>query len=259
MRDALNATGRPIFYSICNWGLENVWEWGTEVGNSWRTTGDIWDKFDFDGVLCPCKDTVCPDGQSGAECSVLNILEKQKNITEYSGIGGWNDPDMLEIGNGGMTYSQYQTHFSFWAALKSPLIMGHDIRSMTAQTYEILANEEVIAINQDPLGKSIKYLYTDPSNGVQIWAGPLANGDSIVLAFNPASRWLTVPIRGFELDLVRTVYKTGFVKESSSKRERVVCARDLWGRRDVGCGIERLVVPDLEPNGVALLRLRLIE
>lgn len=131
MRDALNATGRPIFFSMCQWGEDTPWVWSKPVGNSWRTTGDISDKYS----------------------SFINILDEQISLSRYASPGGWNDPDMLEVGNGLMTYDEYQSHFALWAALKAPLLIGCGLSGITQQTLTILGNEEVIAVNQDPLGK----------------------------------------------------------------------------------------------------------
>ena len=131
MTEALNKTGRPIFYSICQWGEEEIATWGKKYGNSWRTTGDISDNWN----------------------SMLRIIDLNDKWYNYSGPGGWNDPDMLEVGNGGMTWTEYKTHFSLWAISKAPLIIGCDITKMDNQTKEILSNTEVIAINQDKLGK----------------------------------------------------------------------------------------------------------
>ena len=145
MRDALNRTGRPIFYSLCQWGEEDVATWGKEVGNSWRTTGDINDNWN----------------------SMLNIIDINDKSYQYAGPGGWNDPDMLEVGNEGMTITEYKTHFSLWAISKAPLLIGCDITKMKEEIKDILTNPEVIAVNQDALGeqgrkiKSIRIPYPD--------------------------------------------------------------------------------------------------
>ena len=131
MRDALNKTGRNIFYSLCNWGLDDVVKWGKDVGNSWRTTEDIKDNWK----------------------SMIRIIDINNKWYEYAGPGGWNDPDMLEVGNGGMTTEEYKVHFGLWSLCKAPLIIGCDITNMTQETLDILTNPEVIAINQDKLGK----------------------------------------------------------------------------------------------------------
>ena len=130
MRDALNQTSRPIFYSICNWGQENPWTWGPATGNSWRTTGDIKDNWNS---------------------MVANFYANSQRASAAA-PGGWNDPDMLEVGNGGMTNTEYTTHFSLWAMVKAPLIIGCDLGSASQATLNILGNSDVIALNQDRLG-----------------------------------------------------------------------------------------------------------
>lgn len=131
MRDSLNKTARHIFYSVCQWGNEDVATWGKNVGNSWRTTGDIKDTWN----------------------SMISIIDENDQWYKYAGPGGWNDPDMLEVGNGGMTLTEYKTHFSLWAISKAPLIIGCDITTMSNDIKKILTNSEVIAINQDSLGE----------------------------------------------------------------------------------------------------------
>ena len=131
MRDALLNQSRPIFYSICQWGEEDIPTWGKDVGNSWRTTQDIVDTWK----------------------SMTNIIDQNNKWYEYAGPGGWNDPDMLEVGNGGMTTTEYKTHFSLWAISKAPLLIGCDVTNMSNDTWNILTNKEVIAINQDKLGE----------------------------------------------------------------------------------------------------------
>ncbi|CAF3165202.1 unnamed protein product, partial [Rotaria sp. Silwood2] len=130
MRDALNASGRPIFYSMCEWGVDTPALWAANVGNSWRTTGDIGDNWN----------------------SMLNNIDINNEFADKAGPGGWNDPDMLEVGNGGMTDTEYVTHFSLWAISKAPLLIGCDVNKMSNATLSTLTNREVIAINQDPLG-----------------------------------------------------------------------------------------------------------
>jgi alpha-galactosidase len=131
MRDALNASGRPILFSMCEWGVDNPSTWAAAVGNSWRTTGDISDNWE----------------------AMITKVDENAPLYAQAGPGAWNDPDMLEVGNGGMTNDEYITHFSLWAIMKAPLIVGCSIRNMTTETMNILLNKEVIAINQDPLGK----------------------------------------------------------------------------------------------------------
>ncbi|MGW3034103.1 NPCBM/NEW2 domain-containing protein [Streptomyces sp. NPDC001178] len=131
MRDALEATGRPIVYSICEWGQNKPWEWAADVGHLWRTTGDISDNWG----------------------SMLSILKQNLLLAPYAGPGHWNDPDMLEVGNGGMTDTEYRSHFSMWSIMAAPLLIGSDLRRASRATFDILDNKEVVAVDQDPLGK----------------------------------------------------------------------------------------------------------
>jgi alpha-galactosidase len=132
MRDALRSAGRPIVYSLCQYGEDAVWEWGPDVGgNLWRTTGDITDKY----------------------ARMAEIGFSQAGLGRFAGPGHWNDPDMLEVGNGGMTADEYRTHMSLWAILAAPLLAGNDLTTMTPETVAILTNREVIAIDQDLAGK----------------------------------------------------------------------------------------------------------
>ena len=168
MRDALAATGRPILYSLCNWGQESVWTWGMSVGNSWRTTGDIQANF----------------------ASVVGILDSQVGLEAYSGPGGWNDPDMLEVGNGSLSATEARAHFSLWALLNAPLIAGNDIRSMSADTRMILTNTEVIAVDQDWGGKQ-GHKISDTGN-LEVWRKPMSNGSVAVVLLNRGSGTATV-------------------------------------------------------------------
>jgi alpha-galactosidase len=133
MRDALNATGRPILYSLCEWGVDNPATWAPAVGNSWRTTGDISDSW----------------------LAMTNRADLNDAWWAYAAPGGWNDPDMLEIGNGGMTTNEYEVHFTLWCLAKAPLLIGCDISRMSSDTFRILTNSEAIAVNQDPLGVQV--------------------------------------------------------------------------------------------------------
>jgi hypothetical protein len=160
MRDALKATGRPIVYSLCEWGVQSPWQWGASVGHLWRTTGDISDNFG----------------------SMLGIVEQNAPLDAYAGPGHWNDPDMLEIGNGGMTDVEYRSHFSLWAIMAAPLLIGSDLRDASPATLEILSNREVIAVDQDPLGRQGHVLTSE--GGHWVFAKPMQNGDVAVALFN---------------------------------------------------------------------------
>ncbi|HSF99750.1 MAG TPA: alpha-galactosidase, partial [Vicinamibacterales bacterium] len=165
MRDALDASGRLITLSICEWGSNQPWLWARDIGHLWRTTGDIKDCW------------VCERGLSWT-----SILDRQVGLESYAGPGGWNDPDMLEVGNGGMTLVEYRAHFSMWAILAAPLMAGNDLRSMTPETRDILTNREVIAVDQDPLGRQGRKVRDD--GDVEVWARELADGSRAVALLN---------------------------------------------------------------------------
>jgi len=157
MAKALQATGRPIFYSMCEWGVEKPAQWARSIGgNSWRTTGDINDSWNS---------------------MILNVIYNDADA-ELAGPGGWNDPDMLEVGNGGMNDDEYRVHFSLWCLVKSPLLIGCDLSAATQTTLSILGNYEAIAVNQDPLGKQGKLVLLNGQH--QIWLGELSDGWAVV-------------------------------------------------------------------------------
>jgi alpha-galactosidase len=160
LRDALAQSGRPIVFSICNWGVKTPWRWGPTTGNLWRTTGDISDSYDSMSLI--------GFGQNGLE--------------KFAGPGHWNDPDMLEIGNGHMKPDEYRTHMALWALLAAPLLAGNDLRNMSAETRELLTNSEVIAVDQDPQGiQGHRFWQEGP---LEIWGRPLAGGSQAVGLFN---------------------------------------------------------------------------
>jgi alpha-galactosidase len=160
MRDALAATGRPILYSICEWGQNQPWTWAAPVGNSWRTTGDINDSY----------------------AKMLSIYKANIKLGKYAGPGHWNDPDMLEVGNGGMSDTEYRTHFTLWAMMSAPLLVGSDIRKASAATLTILRNSDVIALDQD--AKGVQGNEISSANGLHVIRKPLADGDTAVALFN---------------------------------------------------------------------------
>lgn len=167
MRDALFDAGRPVILSICEWGTTKPWEWGAQVGHMWRTTRDITDKFDCNTLF---------------HMGILQIIEKQINIRKYSGPGGWNDLDMLEVGNPGLTVNQSRSHFSMWCMLASPLMAGNDIRNMSDEIKNIITNTEAIAIDQDSLG--IPAMRWENDGGIEKWIKPLTNGNYCICILN---------------------------------------------------------------------------
>lgn len=168
MRDALRKTGRPIVYSLCQYGNDAVWRWGTDVGgNLWRTTGDIRDRY----------------------ASMAEIGFSQAGLARFAGPGHWNDPDMLEVGNGGMNADEYRSHMSLWAMLAAPLLAGNDLSTMTPETVAMLTNRDVIAIDQDRLGQEGDRVYAE--GPIEVWARSLADGSKAVGIFNRHPRPMT--------------------------------------------------------------------
>jgi alpha-galactosidase len=171
MRNALVDSGRPIVFSLCEWGSTKPWLWAGPIGNLWRATPDIQDCWD-------CK-------RSWGGGGVALIMDLMSGIESYSGPGHWNDPDMLEVGNGGMTKEEYRTHFSMWAMWSAPLLAGNDIANMTADTKEILLNKEVIAIDQDALGQQASRV--KKTGDLEVWSKQLADGGRAVALVNRGS------------------------------------------------------------------------
>lgn len=189
MSTALLNSGRPIFFSLCEWGQEDPATWAPSLGNSWRTTGDIGDNWN----------------------SMTSRADQNDKWASYAGPGGWNDPDMLEVGNGGMTTEEYRSHFSIWALAKAPLLIGCDIRGMSNVTFELLSNKEIIAVNQDKLGVQGKKLKKD--GDLEVSGGPLSNNRVAVVLWNRGSSQARI-----------TAYWSDIGLEPST----VVKARDLW-------------------------------
>jgi alpha-galactosidase len=160
LRDALAQSGRPIVFSICNWGVKTPWRWGPTTGNLWRTTGDINDTYERMSLI--------GFGQNGLE--------------KFAGPGHWNDPDMLEVGNGGMKRDEYRTHMALWALLAAPLLAGNDLRTMSPETKELLTNSEVLAVDQDK--KGVQGHRVREEGPLEIWVKPLADGSQAVGLFN---------------------------------------------------------------------------
>ena len=193
MGDALRAAGRPIVFSLCQYGRADVWKWGPEVGgNLWRTTGDISDRWP----------------------SMLGIFDKQVDLVSYAAPGHWNDPDMLEIGNGGMSDAEYRTHMSLWSILAAPLLAGNDLRDMPPAILEILTNREVIAVDQDPLGKQGRRL--SQSGDQEVWIRDLSGNAKAVVLFNRGT------------DAAKMTLKWSDAGVSGKPK-----IRDLWAHQDV--------------------------
>ena len=189
-------------FSLCEWGTSKPWLWAKEVGNLWRTTGDISDCWH-----CENRDAL----------GFVQILDMQDGLETYAGPGHWNDPDMLEVGNGGMNATEYRAHFSFWCLLAAPLIAGNDLRNMTPEIKEILTDKEVIAVNQDPLGMQGRRVR---KNGdIDTWAKQLKDGSRAVVLFNRGSGDAEISVSWEEL---------GYPAHLSAG------VRDLWLKKDLG-------------------------
>jgi alpha-galactosidase len=209
MRAALDASGRPIVLSICEWGTAKPWLWGKEVGgNLWRTTDDINDRWG-------------PKEKwpNGGCCSygVMAILDEQVGLQSYAGPGHWNDPDMLEVGNGKMTDTEYRSHFSLWALLAAPLIAGNDLRDMRPEIHDILTNKEVIAVDQDALGREGERV---AKNGdLEVWSKQLKDGSRAVILLNRSASEQEITAKWEDL---------GYSADISAS------VRDLWLHKDLG-------------------------
>ncbi len=185
--DALRAAGRPIFLSMCEWGNSRPWKWAKEVGHSWRTTPDIW--CDFDSLR------VFP---GYTQFGVMQCIQFNDSLRQYAGKGYWNDPDMLEVGNG-MTENEDRAHFTMWCMMASPLILGNDLRSMSEATRNIIMNKEMIAIDQDTLG--VQGLHYCDHEGLQFWFKPLAGGDWALTILNPTRQDITYDLNWQDFNL----------------------------------------------------------
>lgn len=206
MGEALKKTGRPIIYALCEWGENKPWEWGKSAdAHLWRTTGDISDTWS----------------------SMTGLLDQQVGLEGYAGPGGWNDPDMLEVGNGGMTDAEYRSHFALWSLLNAPLLAGNDLRSMSDATKKILLNKELLAVNQDWGGKQGHKIRDD--GDTEVWAKPMSDGSRVVVLFNRGAAPAT---------LSATAQEIGAPAASGYR------VRDLWtGGETESAGVLRAGLP----------------
>jgi len=215
MHDALVRTGRPIVFSLCQYGYERVWHWGSSVGgNLWRTTEDIIDKYD--------------------RMSVIGF--DQDGLEPFAGPGHWNDPDMLEVGNGGMNHDEYITHMSLWVLLAAPLLAGNDLSKMTPETLDLLTNKEVIAVDQD--SKGVQGRRVAQEGPLEVWAKPLADGSVAVGLFN----------RGESTNPVTVDFK-------NLGRRGSATVRNLWTHSDLG-SFAGSYSADVPRHGAVLIRVK---
>lgn len=215
MRNALRAAGRPILFSMCEWGSSKPWEWAAEVGHSWRTTGDIGISF------MPIPLRRGPDGRPlWKALGVMEIVEMNEPLRQYAGPGHWNDPDMLEVGNG-MSVSEDRAHFTLWCMMAAPLILGNDITNMTPETLAIITNREMIAVDQDPLG--IQGLRLKKDGDLQYWFKPLSDGDWAFCILNTGDAAVTVPVDWTALEV-----NDGLSGRATSFGSVNYTVRDIW-------------------------------
>ena len=215
MHQALVATGRPIVYSLCQYGMDRVWRWGPSVGgNLWRTTDDIEDNY----------------------TRMAFIGFGQEGLGKFAGPGHWNDPDMLEVGNGHMNADEYRTHMSLWCLLAAPLISGNDLATMSPETLAILTNPDVVALDQDPAGTEGHRVAEE--GPLEVWVKPLADGSKAVGLFNRGESTMPVTVHFKEIGLNGTV-----------------SIRDLWARKDLGT-FNGSYTAQVRRHGVALLKIR---
>lgn len=235
MSDALKACGRPIVFSICEWGENKPWEWGKGIGHMWRITPDIRDCYD------------CKFNWGGV--GVLQILDKALTLDQYAGPGHWNDLEMLEIGNGGQTEHEYRSHFAIWSMMSAPLMAGNDIRDMDSLSKNILCNKEAVAINQDPLGRSaFRFIQF---NGIDILVKPLSNGDVAFLFINR---------NNFKIDLnynwnMDSVFDRAFENGALYMKRNPRKIKEIWTGKDIGT-TDTPLNRSLEPHESLFFRLR---
>lgn len=216
MRDALQAAGRPIFFSMCEWGDNHPWRWAKGIGDSWRIGPDIWCSFDSTRVF-----------PTYIQCSVIDCINRNDSLRSYAGPGHWNDPDMLEVGNG-LSANQDRAHFTMWCMMASPLILGNDVRNMSDETKAILTNRDLIAIDQDKLGvQGLRFLIRE---GLEYWFKPLSNGDWAMTIFNPTRQPLSCSLNWQDFNLTDEEVS----KRSTSFDQNVYKIKNLWTGRMEG-------------------------
>jgi alpha-galactosidase len=228
MAEALRQSGRAIVFSMCEWGTAKPWLWATNTGNLWRTTGDIWDSFSANDKA---HDWAHP---------MTEIVDANEPLWPFAGPGHWNDPDMLEVGNGGMTAVEYRSHFSLWAVMAAPLMAGNDIAHMDEATRSILLNREVIAIDQDSRGIQGRRVWKEGDR--EVWVKPLSRGWAVLL-FNRGNVPISISADADQIGLPPII--TGVPWK----------VRDLWAQKDLGRYKPGIISARVEPHGVAMFRI----
>jgi alpha-galactosidase len=235
MSKALKTAGRPMVFSLCEWGSNQPWLWAEPVGQLWRTTGDI--AAQFDGIK---------DYGNWHANGVMTIVDMQDSLRRYAGPHHWNDPDMLEVGNG-LTPAENRSHFSLWAMLAAPLMAGNDLRKMNEETRSELTNKDVIAVNQDSLGiQGFKYSGKD---SLQTWFRPLRNGDWAVCFVNRSA----VP-KSIEYNWQNEAINDTLFNQTLDAKTTIYKLRDLWTKKDAGT-TKKTLKATIQPHDVLMLRL----
>jgi len=212
MSEALRAAGRPVVFSLCEWGQNRPWEWAEPIGHLWRTTGDIYDSY---------------DGRKGWESGWKLLLNQQydlvpangpEGLAKYAGPGHWNDPDMLEVGREGLSLAESRAHFSFWCMLAAPLMAGNDVRHMQPEIRDILTDKEVLAIDQDVAGKQGYRALAEPATQTEIWVKELSNNEWAVCMLNTGTAAADLTVDWNRLWTIHGHYDL----------------RDVWAKKAVG-------------------------
>ncbi|HVN47513.1 MAG TPA: glycoside hydrolase family 27 protein [Bacteroidota bacterium] len=235
MRDALYAAGRPIVFSLCEWGNNKPWSWAKDIGHLWRTTGDI----------AACFDCEVNHG-NWSQWGVMKIADLEKELRQYAGPGHWNDPDMLEVGNG-MSVNEDRAHFSLWCMLAAPLMSGNDLSAMNADTKNILTNKEVIALDQDSLG--IQAFRYDSIDSVEVWVKPLVNNNWAVCFLNRS-----METKKFQFDWSKNIITDTLSQRTLNTNEITYSIRNLWMKKNIGT-TNKILKAELPSHDVLVVRL----
>jgi alpha-galactosidase len=248
MRDALYAAGRPVVFSLCEWGLSKPWEWATNVGHLWRTTGDIRNNWNI------------PDAKEG-KCwagGVVINLDMQQGLEKYAGPGHWNDPDMLQVGNGALTESESRAHFALWCMLAAPLFAGNDLPNMTETTRDLLTNAELIAIDQDPLGKQ-GFKIKDYGE-LEVYCKPLKNDELAICIFNRFNHSVNVEMdwKTFQVTAIgegKAMQLALNIDRKDIRLEGVYSIRDIFAKKETGTTAQVLKC-EISSHDVTVFRLK---
>lgn len=231
MRDALYAAKRPIVFSICEWGTNEPWTWAKNVGQLWRTTSDIMNCWD------------CKVNWGGMGWTL--VMDKNEPLGRYAGAGGWNDPDMLQVGNGVLTAVESRSHFTMWAMMAAPLISGNDIRSMSPDIKEILTNKEIIALNQDTMGKQ-GYRWWTLDGKIELWIKTLSNNEIALCFFNRSEE-----VKNIDFDWNK--YFSNLNGKTYGVTDKTII-RDLWLKKNIGTTKNNLKAV-IQPHDVLTIKL----